>query len=859
MFMVSISSINSAIETGYGNLAVLTERHELEKIRDLAVEQFALCKKEIGLAKGLPKFKEQQKAWKKARWQAFKLKSDAEEKLKLITKREALYAASALPTTPTFPSLLEKIESKHPKLKEDLVHFQSILQSCMRVTPESLRKEDLVRLQKIQALLIETADPELNELNQAVRRLIQTTEQAISEKKILLEDLEKHFAALNLASESYASWGDKEKIELLVRAQQILFNPFDPHIDPQLVLDPSKPFHTLLLKLLAEDTTTRSKKDFWDNKPELERKAHRLAKEKSLHEWLVSCKFEGIKAYIKLRKDYPQEEQALIIGAGPAGLIRAICLTLKGKQPLVIEKRAQDKTPRMNTVTLGKWEPKELDVLAFLGTLDLMHEKISYGHNRPFYTESAIGHLEQALEETWNRIDKDHLPIRYNTSVQGIRRRDTGEAELTLVNSTTQEKQTRSGGIVFIADGASGGTKELLGINSIKLAKPTLLAFSIFKDSNVKKPSPLEALRYRVKYGVKGVLFSLKWIAYALLRFKSLEEAYSNTAPAGPSGLSRVPTHDYLLRIFRHKEQQKIEKKRAEIRKLSLKIQFHQGGAKEERLKKRKEILEKQLMQHLEQKASKVYGFLDFVHSCFNPRGHRMRKSPMEHQQTFLVDVMVSRAEEPAVQMGNTLFLLRGDACHTTDPYSGTGCKTAIEEMLADQYFLGIEKPSQASELERSILNFGQDYYQQKMINKAFEERFFYYKGTELPIRFADLAQKEGILTAQEAREFSRSIKAQNKTVTESIHSKLHKALLKHLQEQKIDLDHFKWKGPPKLTILEMQRLKKLLKVAAKAHSIDGLNKLKASSQLFAKLTFAGAKEGWLLALLFENAARAQG
>ena len=46
--------------------------------------------------------------------------------------------------------------------------------------------------------------------------------------------------------------------------------------------------------------------------------------------------------------------------------------------------------------------------------------------------------------------------------------------------------------------------------------------------------------------------------------------------------------------------------------------------------------------------------------------------------------------------------------------------------------------------MELSILNWAQNHYQQKMLNKAFEERFMYYIRTEKIDRYLDLAKDQG-------------------------------------------------------------------------------------------------------------------
>lgn len=746
-----------------------------------------------------------------------------------------------MPQTPRLlPGLLKEICDVYPDLMKGCAHFKFILSAVLKVRSTHLLKtEDIEKLEEFLGV-VKNQLGDRSDLYLSVNALYKKLTGSIQHKKHLLNALADSF---NFCT-PFENWNVDNQIKLLVQAEQILRNPFEPQFqlnDLLSLIDGNKDLKDLILKLDADKTFTNKKQDFWDNFSELERKANKLAASvQGGIDLLKASKAEGLKAIMNATNN-TSEETHLIVGAGPSGLMHAISLALQKKQFEIIEKRPSSKEPRKNTVTFGKWDPKELQILMFLGALAHLQSRISFGHNRPYYTETALGDLEWALSETLQPLcNNQTIPLRYDTQIKSI-----DKDKLVLTNTQDNYSFELQPDFVFAADGVSGTIRSLLGISKINLSQPTKLAFSIYKDNDDPYSGCLDKLKYRIVNTVKGIFFALRILFYALITWQTLEQAGSQYMDDGPSGLSRIPEHDYLLRIFRKKEQEAVEKYENQIAILQEQIDTSSTSEYEKQQLMLQQALFKQALQNrLETKSKNLHGILDFGHSVFNPSGHSMKALPMTHTKTYLVDVMVGKAEQSMVQIGKTTFLLRGDASHTTDPYSGTGAKTAIEETVVDHYFLSQDQDHRKSELEHSILEWGFAAYQDGMLGQAFQERLDYYVGTELPEWFADRALHKGLISSQEkdlyiqftARsQTSLSFSQQEMQEVTELKNKLIVAL------QKL----------PKDRELPLNSREKLLLNSAKTSILSGIPVPdKAVSILLAKLTCAECDEGWLLQMI---------
>lgn len=779
-------------------LQELTSRRiQLENCGDKAlvrdIHQFALRElaiSEANIERLRPvEDKAQIKEWDKIRIQAFQLRSQAAERQKLLQARERLYKSQELPVEQNLPHILSDITNHFPHLEEGCAHFQHMLACLMRVKNDRITQKDAA---KLRAFRIELEgfikDDAIESFAKSVDKLIHTLEKAKQDKITLLHQLAQWGASKHV---DFERWDAKDKIEFLVKAEQIIDNPFEPRLDPEEIFHEIesekevaagdlhlKNIVMLIKSIQAESTVSPEKLEFWDFMPEFERRAHFLASTLELRAHLNKCKMEGLQAYIALQPKDAEADRYLVVGAGPAGLMQALCLTLRGKNFDIIEKRSEKKDPRQQIVTLGKSAAKDIEILRYTGALSRLNEKISYGHARPHYIETTLGDLESALKETLTSISGGPLPIRYNTEVARIDRDGEGAAVILKMSRTEKEKEAKSvepptirPKAVIVADGFNGQTKALLGISRIELAKPTFIAFSFFTEL-IENMAPREVLKHHFFTVIQGIWLGLKILWCMIWCRLSFDKAAVKVVPAGPSGILRVPGREYFGQLYREEDQRIVAKFQSQISEIGTKLKLAKELIPKDTdhnhlkqlisrirvLTENEEKLRKAMDSHIAERAREMHGVIDFAQSIYNPRGHKMIPFPMRHVSTHSVDVIVSKAEKSMVKVGKTPFFIRGDASHSTDPYTGTGCKTALEETLADQYFLRHSDVEPDDVFESAILDWGQDQYQQKMIDAAFVERFEYYTGTEREDRYADLAVRNGFMTRREANDYLRII-----------------------------------------------------------------------------------------------------
>ena len=193
---------------------------------------------------------------------------------------------------------------------------------------------------------------------------------------------------------------------------------------------------------------------------------------------------------------------------------------------------------------------KELEVLLFFGAIHRLEDKISFGHNRAYYNEICLGDLETVLLNILKALNHGTNPIKYQTTVSSIDKDNDNEAVCTLFNSETKTLTSIKPLKVIVADGFSGHTKNLLGIIRVGLAKTTLVHFSIFEKYIPRMNRFFATLAYRIKSFFKAFLFGLKLVGLFVWYRKSFEATYAIAIDGGPTGLSRIPSHDYLLRVL---------------------------------------------------------------------------------------------------------------------------------------------------------------------------------------------------------------------------------------------------------------------------------------------------------------------
>lgn len=749
-------------------------------------------------------------AWQ-LKW--FQLKLQIEARKNLLETRKNLYGQTELPELNDFEVCLDQLSAAFPVYVSMITKYKLILQSVMRIHQQEISLNDIHLLRTFVQEI--TPIQAFDLIRPSVEQLERCLNKTYNQKKALLKQFSMQYTdeqLLTLLSDlSRNSVNQSQeigvKLECFSFIGQVLYNPFEPCFNPIEFLNSLIETHSdnkklLSLCLIGLDVLNKksalSSDNFWSYRNSFDRLLHENIKKGAIKsKQLLDAKQKGLKIIQTFIDEQKNNENAntLIVGSGPGGLLHAINCAINSQPYRLVEKREKEKPLRLNTIVLGKLEPKELEILAFLGVLTDLEDKASFAHYKPMYMEVKLGDVEKALENALITLSNGINPIQYDTRISNIDA--TGQA--TLINKNGQIEDTHPK-MIIVTDGAKGETKSLVGIDQRILAKPNFLIFSILKNKDELSFSTLfKSIYYQTTQAIKGLWLALKIGFYALFYQTSLEEAYGNVSYKGPSCIFRLPDQDYLLSVLREDGQKIFSEYKNRLDEIDLKIKFLQNEIrmppqdssiealieKISTLEEIKKSVNKEKDDAMIKHAYKIHGTLDFLQTIINSKGHQMKSLPMEVKNNYMVEVVVSMAEKSMVDVNGTMVLVRGDADHITDPYSGTGCKTALEEVLADQYFLSGDRDIMA----QMILQWGHKHYQSKTLDVGFFERLNYQPGTETAARYAEKVLQTGTITQQEYFSFIKMVeKKSNNLVFSETENKLRFILLNKLEAKIIAL-----------------------------------------------------------------------
>lgn len=763
---------------------------------------------------------------------------------KLLENRQKLYGSVSLNEKISFERKIKELCKVYPELSKGLEHLDNVLKMHMRTSKGTITKNDLEQLKELRKRAIDKS----SDLVELLDKEIGAIQKGYENKQNLVGDLAKQ---LSCVTKPFSSWPVEEKIIFYANVQQYLFNPFEPPIDPEDFIryfDKNTPEIQSLCKVIHQEMGVSTiKKEFWDFVPLFEKKAQALAAAENKKDVLCQAKVDGLKRIIA-QNETSHGEDVLIIGGGPGGLMRALALSVMGNSFHVVERRESHQQNRQNVITLGKNDSKDLTMLLFFGILNVWdkEQSASFSHLKPHLLEVKIGDVETALKQTLKEIGKIDS-VHFSTELQTIENRE-GKS-LFVIRDLKEQSFVKiiEPSLVVVTDGAGSPTREQLGISKIVVADTTQIAYSILK-APVEQPSKL---KYTTVNFLKSTALILSTLVNAVLKRCTLEEAFGQTIKGGPTAIFRIPEYDYLIRCLREEEHADNDQYKDQLAILDGKIKRHEAKfpvnkEKIERLKKERVVLADQLEKNLEANAQKMHGEID-VFSALYSANHRIK--PMQVSKNYLVDIFVGRAERNFVKVGNTPVILRGDASHTTDPYSGYGCKTAFEETLSDQYIFGMKNPGQMNDLENAVQCGGHEFYLNSMINQGLRERSLYRSNTELLQRYTDLALRNGLMDEKDVKFFEYLCgKAKEKFPLTAIEVKfiveVEKKLKNELIDRRLDVDSLDASWQTKLKKSEKMCLKAFLQGSSERGVSDQM------SLIAAKMAFENDANASLVGLL---------
>lgn len=351
---------------------------------------------------------------------------------------------------------------------------------------------------------------------------------------------------------------------------------------------------------------------------------------------------QSLKSQMCTRSD--QKPVIVILGGGPAGLLRAIQSIGNGNPTRVIEKRSEDTEGLKNTVALTK---TTIGILQYSGIYPYLVEN---GLIEPLgsngYVTVRLGDLKEAMTAVLREINPE-FAIEYNSRVEAVN--SQAEKLQLILNSG----ETISGiDILVNTEGAHSSTNNLLGIGRIEVLPPIPVIAAIFKD---ERPDIVDIGTFFIFLGISiaYVAITIYYHVAFFFQFVFFQEFREEITGAL---ILKTPKQDYVGSGFSDKINEQME---------SLK------GTKEYNELARYWI-----------NMAICHANLVSVIAAFSggPRFHTTWNSELDRFD--VIKIGADKASQYCKSIHRTALLLAGDASATVDPTTGLGCNTAIQSSV---------------------------------------------------------------------------------------------------------------------------------------------------------------------------------
>ncbi|KAF3362497.1 hypothetical protein PHSC3_000970 [Chlamydiales bacterium STE3] len=383
----------------------------------------------------------------------------------------------------------------------------------------------------------------------------------------------------------------------------------------------------------------------------------------------------------------------VILGAGPAGLIRAIISVCEGNPTTVIEKRPENAPGRLNTVAIDK---HAVSILKNFGVYQyLLENKLIYPARENEGIDVRLGELEQALKMVLEKISPEPI-IQYDSQVLKIA---TQSKKIALSMQSTNREHTLSDIDVLVnAEGARSSTNSLLGIKRKEVLQSIPAITAIYQD-NRPEIQNVSSLLKSTRTSVFSIAYTINYHIQFL--FRSILSKKFRQQICGVIIL-KTPKQNYIGCGFSAEVSDRI----FSLKKIAME--------KKEAIEKAKSSSEKKDCEREFKIAEKQYHSFSrrWIHLslCFANMAalisffRRDLSLPFVYHHNLksfdVVKIGADKAEKYCTTLGESDVLLAGDASATVDPVTGLGCNTALRSYYDFQDYLRDRTLSQKAALE---------------------------------------------------------------------------------------------------------------------------------------------------------------
>jgi hypothetical protein len=380
-------------------------------------------------------------------------------------------------------------------------------------------------------------------------------------------------------------------------------------------------------------------------------------------------RIKALKNDIRKIVDKDSKPKVVILGGGPAGLLRAIQSIVNGNPTQLIEMRSKEAIGRENTVALTK---DTIAILKYCGMYQYLIEKGQiYPPNSEGYICVTLMDLEKAMKTVLTEINGGDIII-FNSQIDKI---NTQKDKLEIIVKTKENKTfiIKDIDILVNCEGYSSKTNKLLEIERRQFMEniPALIGF--FNKQKIYNLNPFINCIERKIIAIAltffyHTLFFLKFIFQKSFRneiigaliLKTPNQVYVGCSFSDEINKLAVDLKNNITNlqndVAKSDELKKAEKEYASfsnywinlsicasnLRALILKIGFHKRGSQE------------------------------YVYTALNNFVDSFK----------LINLGADKTDTYYKIFNQAVVLLAGDAAATVDPATGLGCNTALQSSV---------------------------------------------------------------------------------------------------------------------------------------------------------------------------------
>lgn len=303
---------------------------------------------------------------------------------------------------------------------------------------------------------------------------------------------------------------------------------------------------------------------------------------------LAEAKLEGLKIIRNSFTSQNNQNDILISGAGPGGLMFGLMQAVQNRSFTILESRTKDSAQqRENILALGKEDdPTNLKMfqslqgqhsssadtklLDFFGINDLLiaDQRAFAKHVSEKFFQAKICDLQDAMLQRIAEIQETPKEdvIRYSTRIESIevekdnQTNPTGRAKVKL---SGQEKVIEPE-ILLVSEGFQSTTRQLLGVGQTKESSKTRMAFSFFDNKEISKiefAAKVQKTAQKLLLALKMLPFLIKHGFELYRRMKEVQDPLKALAEQFQRAmiLLGTPQSDYMYLTLKPEEEKLIK------------------------------------------------------------------------------------------------------------------------------------------------------------------------------------------------------------------------------------------------------------------------------------------------------------